>query len=82
MPVSSGMGPSGSAGEGHMIGFGVVPVLTTLADAAGLGGCCACKVRQGQVATLRIHRDHWRDFMTLDCTAAGGFRGKTAVDSR
>src|ERR1700678_62669 len=69
MPVSRAMGPSGSVGEGQLIGFGVGPVLTTFADVLpGSAGCCAAT----SVAPLTIiQRGHWRDFMTPDSTATG-----------
>jgi len=72
MPVSSGMGPSGSAGDGQLIGLGVVPVLTTFAGAApALAGCCACATTAAiTAAALRTKRGHRRNLMTLDCTAA------------
>ena len=73
MPVSSAMGPSGSAGEDQLIGFGVGPVMTTFVDDLFvLAGCCACANNPANtIAAFSILRGHVRDFMTPDSTATG-----------
>ena len=74
MPVC----PFGSAGEGQMIGFGVVPVLTPLVDALpASGGCCACaNSGASKVATLRIILRRLSIVLQPGCCSTGRHRSQ------